>query len=362
MARKKNTSDLTTPRSRTEEYLAKIAGLSDTMPEAQFSRLERYLKAIADRIDASGFTPTTDQLAAINSGATEEKIDAIANKMPATGGENLLVNSLFVGGMYPINPLNKTGTIVFEADKEILIPGWRNYSGANASILLDSYGIKKVSSGSVNLVQRIYGLENYLGQHITVSYYNDTGGHTFTMSIPELGQGNGDENVYIQHGTDPVFGVGVYCVFLTSNSYMRAIKVEFGNEQSLYNDNGLINPMPEYTSELSKACSRMVVVNPDAGKFHLIGCIGKAYDDTRVYLQLPLTIPMRGTPIISYTGNLYLRDGANAYHAVTSVAVYNLEESYITLLCRGASNEFVAGEIYELLYGNSDTGTFIASC
>lgn len=52
MAKKKTlvsraVSDLTSPQTREERYLANIAGLVDTKPSAPFSRLERYLDAIA---------------------------------------------------------------------------------------------------------------------------------------------------------------------------------------------------------------------------------------------------------------------------------------------------------------------------
>ncbi len=56
MAKKKlrDVDDLATPRTRTEEYLAHMAGKLVDLPAKQFSRLERYLKAIADRIDNGG--------------------------------------------------------------------------------------------------------------------------------------------------------------------------------------------------------------------------------------------------------------------------------------------------------------------
>lgn len=47
--------DLTTPENRTEDFLAAIAGLADTMPSASFTRLERYLAAIGTEI--SGKAP-----------------------------------------------------------------------------------------------------------------------------------------------------------------------------------------------------------------------------------------------------------------------------------------------------------------
>lgn len=58
MARKKTvkseTTDLAQPQNRTEEFLAKIAGLVDTLPQGEFSRLERYLKYIAENGGGGG--------------------------------------------------------------------------------------------------------------------------------------------------------------------------------------------------------------------------------------------------------------------------------------------------------------------
>ena len=59
MARKKttktaNTTDLAEPQNRTEEFLANIAGLVNTLPSGEFSRLERYLKYIAENGGGGG--------------------------------------------------------------------------------------------------------------------------------------------------------------------------------------------------------------------------------------------------------------------------------------------------------------------
>ena len=62
----KSTADtsLSNPQNRTEEFLAKIAGLSDSLPEGEFSRLERYLKVIASNtggeMQASAYDPNGD--------------------------------------------------------------------------------------------------------------------------------------------------------------------------------------------------------------------------------------------------------------------------------------------------------------
>ena len=49
-----STTDLAEPQTRTEGFLAKIAGLSDTLPQGEFSRLERYLHYIAENGGGGG--------------------------------------------------------------------------------------------------------------------------------------------------------------------------------------------------------------------------------------------------------------------------------------------------------------------
>lgn len=59
MARKKKNAGavpLTSPQTREEHYLANIAGLVGTKPEYPFTRIERYLDAICDRLDNEGLT------------------------------------------------------------------------------------------------------------------------------------------------------------------------------------------------------------------------------------------------------------------------------------------------------------------
>lgn len=47
-------TDLSTPQNRTEHFLANIAKLINTLPEGEYSRLERYLKYIAENGGSGG--------------------------------------------------------------------------------------------------------------------------------------------------------------------------------------------------------------------------------------------------------------------------------------------------------------------
>lgn len=47
-------TDLSTPQNRTEHFLANIAKLINTLPEGEYSRLERYLKYIAENGGGGG--------------------------------------------------------------------------------------------------------------------------------------------------------------------------------------------------------------------------------------------------------------------------------------------------------------------
>lgn len=93
MAKKRNNNDLSSPRSRTERYLAKIAGLNDSMPASPFSRLERYLEAIALRSAGVGsFNGRTGAVVPESGDYTAQMVGAV----PIYGkGHNLLDNAYF---------------------------------------------------------------------------------------------------------------------------------------------------------------------------------------------------------------------------------------------------------------------------
>ena len=91
-------NELPEPITREEHYLAKAGGMETEIPEP-ITREEKYLNAIANGGGGGGggFTPTTAQLAAMNSGITAEKLQTDENNISSTqadivaikNGENL---------------------------------------------------------------------------------------------------------------------------------------------------------------------------------------------------------------------------------------------------------------------------------
>lgn len=68
------------PLTREEQYLSAIAGVtpSSDIPEKPLTRIERYLNKIVENgAGGSGFEPTDEQLAAMNSGITSEDVEQI---------------------------------------------------------------------------------------------------------------------------------------------------------------------------------------------------------------------------------------------------------------------------------------------
>lgn len=72
------------PRTREEQYLSAIAGVtsSSDIPEKPRTRIEAYLDKIVENGEGGGggggFTPTQEQLDAMNSGITSEDVEQIS--------------------------------------------------------------------------------------------------------------------------------------------------------------------------------------------------------------------------------------------------------------------------------------------
>lgn len=108
------------PLTREEQYLSAIAGVtsSSDIPEKPLTRIEAYLdKIVENGSGGSGFEPTDEQLAAMNSGATTAKIDQIeTNKnniskqqdTTAQGGNGYAIIN---GGRVYFSDTAPTGTI-----------------------------------------------------------------------------------------------------------------------------------------------------------------------------------------------------------------------------------------------------------
>lgn len=83
------------PITREEKYLAKAAGMTVTdLPEKPLTRVEKYLAAIAEGGGGGGgFTPTQEQLDAMNSGITEERVTQLEG-IDDTGDNYIEINGI----------------------------------------------------------------------------------------------------------------------------------------------------------------------------------------------------------------------------------------------------------------------------
>ena len=80
------------PITREEKYLAKAAGMAvPDLPEEPLTRVEKYLAVIAENGGSSGFTPTQEQIDAMNSGITEQRVSELAK---------VIVDPSFTGNFY----------------------------------------------------------------------------------------------------------------------------------------------------------------------------------------------------------------------------------------------------------------------
>ena len=108
------------PLTREEQYLSAIAGVTEKteIPEKPLTRIEAYLDEIVKNGGGgSGFEPTDEQLAAMNSGITSEDVEQIeTNKnniskqqdTTAQGGNGYAIIN---GGRVYFSDTAPTGTI-----------------------------------------------------------------------------------------------------------------------------------------------------------------------------------------------------------------------------------------------------------
>ena len=81
------------PLTREEQYLSAIAGVtsSSDIPAKPLTRIEEYLNKIVENGGGGGggFTPTDEQLAAMNSGITAEKLQTDENNISTLQGKTV---------------------------------------------------------------------------------------------------------------------------------------------------------------------------------------------------------------------------------------------------------------------------------
>lgn len=89
------------PLTREEQYLSAIAGVtpSSDIPEKPLTRIERYLNKIVENgAGGSGFEPTDEQLAAMNSGITSEDVEQIDTNKNNISSEQAKTTGMTEGG------------------------------------------------------------------------------------------------------------------------------------------------------------------------------------------------------------------------------------------------------------------------
>ena len=111
---------------------------------------------------------------------------------------------------------------------------------------------------------------------------------------------------------------------------VRAVKLEVGSVSTLAND-----VAPNYTTELLKCQRYFKRIQAKENAAHLT--IGAAITATTVYAIIPLPVPLRTTPTLSYSGSLVFLTGGNAI-SVSSVSLYEKTESTVTLVMSLASS------------------------
>lgn len=91
------------PLTREEQYLSAIAGVtsSEDIPEKPLTREEKYLNKIVENSGGGGgggFTPTDEQLAAMNSGITSEDVEQISTNKNNISLEQAKTTGMTEGG------------------------------------------------------------------------------------------------------------------------------------------------------------------------------------------------------------------------------------------------------------------------
>ena len=306
MARKKTsatrtvstTADLAQPQTRTERYLAKIAGIIESAPEAPFTRLERYLELIA--------------------GKTSE----IDDKVPIVGkGKQLLDNGYFIGGGSQQGerqlPINQNGDVSYNA-VGICVDRWR-IASLNLAVAVNSDGVKLTAGGNAGSIgQLLRDTDWWLGKTVTLSMlYNGTKLVTKSMTIPATRPSASGAVLYqafesigsiqLYYDVAPGDAFRVYLVASPNASYtINAVKLELGDIQTLAHQvNGawVLNDIPpDFQTELNKCKAYQVVWKNSSGNVSFIGS-GFVGTSTVARIKIPVGVYMKAQPELKSLGS-----------------------------------------------------------
>ena len=84
--------NLPTPVTNEEKFAARAAGMVVDVP-TPVTRMEKYLNAIGEGGGGGGFTPTQEQLDAMNSGITAERVGELEG-IEDTGEDYIEINGI----------------------------------------------------------------------------------------------------------------------------------------------------------------------------------------------------------------------------------------------------------------------------
>ena len=215
MAKKKtvksNTTDLAQPQNRTEEFLAKIGGLVDSLPQGEFSRLERYLKYIAENGSGGGgvtsfnsrtgdVTPQSGDYTAAMVGARASDWTPSASDVGAQINMGFVEDTTYSGCFYRL----LTGNVLEWLNPPLIVGTeyrtTERYKGKPVYVKVVNCGTAPANSYTITAhsVSSIADNVSCIGI-LTITY---TGGDWNSTSLPYMfGSGSNIEylNVYANH-------------------------------------------------------------------------------------------------------------------------------------------------------------------
>lgn len=309
----------------------------------------------------------------------QDRLDAVGTLVRP----NLLDNAYFVGGGSQQGngqfPVNQRGATAYNSSG-YTIDRWQ--VGINNAVAVQSDCVK-ITDPSGNhqnwkiFTQKLPNADQYRGKTLTMSILC---GDTVTAGLAKpliriesngsyVSQVNGEfltaNNLATVTWTIPTSGTfdtvvaGIMETTTGAGSYkIIAMKLEIGDTQTLaHQENGVwvLNEIPNYEVELAK-CQRYFQNLNLAGNTYLTCGINTAKTETAIDVWVPLCVPMRTTPTVSYTGTVVLVRAGN--YSVTSLSVDIFSGSYIKL--KTVSSGLTVGEAYVLQISGAGTITLSA--
>lgn len=229
---------------------------------------------------------------------------------PAGGGGGTNPN-IFINGWFTVNQRGSASytTAGYTVDR------WRTDSAvtitvsASDGVLIGGSYLKQILEASVS--------DALLGEKVTLSIkYADGTISTGTATIPSS---YGAAYTSVCSTADNIGFLQVdqsadkfRVIIASSAKYVRAVKLEIGSVSTIAQDT-----QPDYTTELLR-CQRYFVRKSANAAYRVFGLVSTD-SSTAAGWALPLAVPLRTNPSISYGGSFYIRANGQNY-TVTAMA------------------------------------------